>query len=183
MVFLKKVLLYPYNFYMHYLPNYVINKIPFYFIRHFYYRYIMKIELGKGSSIHMNTFINRNKILIGKNSAINRGCYLDGRGKITIGDNVSISPEVHLITADHDINDPNFKYKSSMISIMDFVWIGTRAIVLPGVKIGEGAVIAAGAVVNKNIPPYEVWGGVPAKKIKNRNMNLKYNCEWLPPFD
>ena len=183
----KKILVYPYNFLMNYIPNYIIAYIPNYFIRHFYYKKIMKISVGRGSSIHMGTFINKSrlqsKIIIGKESAINRKCYLDGRGFLVIGDNVSISPEVHLITADHDIQNSNFKYKSSPIYINDYVWIGTSAIILPGVTIGNGSVIAAGAVVNKDIPPYEIWGGVPAKKIGVRTEKLNYNCKWFPPFD
>lgn len=184
---LKKILIYPYNLLMNYIPNYIITYIPFYFIRHFYYKKIMRISIGRGSSIHMGTFINKNrlqsKITIGKGSAINRKCCLDGRGGIKIGDNVSISPEVHLITADHYINDPYFSYKSASIEVSNYVWIGTRAIILPGIIIGEGSVVAAGAVVTKNIPPFEIWGGVPAKKIGVRTEKLDYNCKWFPPFD
>lgn len=184
---LKKILVYPYNFLMNYIPNYLIAYIPNYFIRHFYYKKIMRISMGRGSSIHMGTFINKSrlqsKITIGKESAINRKCYLDGRGTLVIGNNVSISPEVHLITADHDINDIHFRYRSAPVEINDYVWIGTRAIILPGTTLGEGSVIAAGAVVNKNVPPYEIWGGIPAKKIGVRTKKLEYSCKWFPPFD
>lgn len=179
----KFFLKYPYNFFMLYISNYIIAFIPFYFIRNIYYKYILKIKLGKGSSIHMGVFINRNKIEIGENTAINRRCYLDGRGSIKIGDNVSISPEVHLITADHDIESTDFKFKSSFIVIEDYVWIGTRSIILPGVKLGKGAIIAAGSVVTKDVPEFNVYGGVPAKFIKKRNKNLNYSCKWFPPFD
>src|SRR5690606_11190333 len=119
------------------------NKIPFYFIRHLYYR-LMGVKIGAGSSIHLSVYLNRNQIIIGENSVINRRCYLDGRGGIMVADNVSVSPEVNLITASHDPNDPEFKYITGQITIEDFVWIGTRAIILPGVRIGKGAVIAAG---------------------------------------
>lgn len=179
----KKLLLYPYNFIMHYIPNHIINKIPIYFLRNLYYKNIMKIKIGKGSSIHLGVFLNRNKLSIGINSAINRNCYLDNRGHLQIGNNVSISPEVHLITASHDTQDPAFKYFEGKIIIDDFVWIGTRAIVLPNVKIGKGAVIASGAVVTKNVPEYAIVGGVPAKPIGTRTQNLDYSCKWMPPFD
>jgi maltose O-acetyltransferase len=77
--FLKLFFLYCYNFVMSYIPNYIIAYIPFYSIRHFYYRKILRIKLGRYSSIHMGVFINKNNIVIGENCAINRKCYLDGR--------------------------------------------------------------------------------------------------------
>lgn len=180
---LKKLFLYPYNLIMSYIPNYLIAYIPSYSIRHFYYRYIMNIKLGKDSSIHMGCYINKNNIVIGKCTAINRKCYLDGRGGLKIGNNVSISPEVHLITAEHDINSEHFDYSVKPVIIEDYVWIGTRAIILPGVKIGKGAVISAGSVVTKDVPEYCVYGGVPAKFIKKRPKKLNYSCKWFPPFD
>jgi acetyltransferase-like isoleucine patch superfamily enzyme len=170
-------------FYRNYIPNHVINKIPFYFIRHFFYRRVYKLKMGSGSSIHLNCFINRFNIEIGKNSAINRRCYLDGRGGIIIGDNVSISPEVHLITAEHDLNDSSFGYITDSIELEDYVWVGTRAIILPGVRLGKGCVVAAGAVVTKSFPEFSVIAGVPAKLISKRIEKLNYSCNWMPPFD
>lgn len=172
-----------YYFYRNYIPNHLINKIPFYCIRHFIYRNIYRLKLGKGSSIHLNCFINRFNIEIGKNTAINRKCYLDSRGGIKIGNNVSISPEVHLITAEHNINDPYFTYATAPIVLEDYVFIGTRAIVLPGVHLGKGCVVASGAVVTKSFPEYSVVAGVPAKIISTRNKGLNYSCKWMPPFD
>lgn len=172
-----------YYFYRNYIPNHLINKIPFYSIRHFLYRHVYKLKMGKGSSIHLNCHINKFEIEIGVNSAINRKCYLDSRGGLKIGNNVSISPEVNLITAQHDMNDPGFKFVTSKIEIEDYVWIGTRAILLPGVKLGEGCVVAAGAVVTKSFPEYSVIGGVPAKLITKRKKGLNYSCKWMPPFD
>ena len=143
-------------FYRNYIPNHFVNKIPFYFIRHFIYRKIYRLKLGKGSSIHLNCVINRFNIEIGKNTTINRKCYLDCRGGITIGDNVSISPDVQLITAQHDVNDPSFTFVKESIVIKDYVFIGTRAIILPGVQLGKGCVVASGAVVTKSFPDYTV---------------------------
>lgn len=180
---MKRIFRYPYHFIINYLPNNIINIIPLYFVRHGYYKMILGIKIGKGSSIHMKTRINRKNITIGINSTINRLCYLDGRGELSIGNNVSISPEVHLITATHDINCQNFTYIEKNIIVEDYVWIGTRAIILPGVKLGKGCVIAAGAVVSKDVLPYSIVGGVPAKIIGERPQNLNYNCKWFPPFD
>lgn len=181
--FFYKIIKFVFYFYRNYLPNHVINKIPFYFVRHFFYRCVYKIKMGKGSSIHLNCFINRFNIEIGDNTAINRKCYLDARGGLIIGNNVSISPEVHLITAQHDMNDPGFKYQTSAIELDDYVWVGTRAVILPGVHLGKGCVVAAGAVVTKSFPDYSVVGGVPAKVISKRLQNLDYSCRWMPAFD
>jgi maltose O-acetyltransferase len=169
--------------FINYLANYFINKIPFYFIRHFYYKRILRIHLGKGSSIHMNCFLYGNHIHIKNNTTINRQCFLDGRGQIKIGNNVSISPGVYIITDDHIVNSRNFAGRSRFVHIDDFVWIGVRAIILPGVHIGKGAVIAAGAVVTKDVAPYTVVGGVPASKMGERNQDLDYNTSWMPFFD
>ncbi|AIZ41072.1 acyltransferase [Cellulophaga baltica] len=179
---LKKFLKFPFYFFIKYVPNHIINKIPSYSIRNFYYRYIYKIKIGKGSSIHLGVFLNRNDIIIGNNTTINRNCYLDGRDKLTIGNNVSISPDVQIITATHDHNSETFKYITLPVEIKDFVWIGTRAIILPGIILGRGAIVATGAVVTKNVPDNTIVGGVPAKIIGKRNSNLNYTCNWKPPF-
>lgn len=179
----KRVLRYPYHFAINYMPNHIMNKVPFYSIRHFYYRNVLGVKLGKGSSIHMNTRINRFKISIGVNTVINRNCYMDGRGGLEIGNNVSISPEVHLITASHTANSSTFDYVTAPIVINDYVWIGSRATILPGVVLGKGCVVATGAVVTKNVADFTIVGGVPAKKIGERTSNLDYSCKWMPPFD
>ncbi len=170
-------------FVFHYIPNHIISIIPFYFIRHFYYKLILKVKIGKGSSIHMDNFIFGGELIIGDNTTINRSCHLDCRGKIIIGNNVSISPYVHLITADHDIEAKDFSYRSNPISISDYVFIGSRSIILPGVKIGIGAVVCAGAVVTKDVMDYDIVGGVPSKKIGERTRDLDYKCSWFMPFD
>lgn len=170
-------------FYRNYIPNHIINKIPFYFFRHFIYRIFYNLKLGKGSSIHLNCFFNKFNVSIGENSAINRKCYIDARGGITIGNNVSISPEVNLITAEHDINSSSFNYLTQPIFISDYVFIGTRAIILPGVTLGKGCVVASGAVVTKSFPEFSIVAGIPAKIISTRTKNLNYSCKWMPPFD
>jgi len=169
--------------FINYLGNYFVNKVPFYALRHFYYRKILRIKLGKGSSLHMNCFLYGNNITIMNNTTINRGCFIDGRGVVIIGNNVSISPEVFIVTDDHVVNSKEFVGRSGIITIEDYVWIGARALILPNVKIGIGAVVAAGAVVTRNVSPYEIVAGVPAIKIGERNKDLDYNPSWMPFFD
>lgn len=179
---LRKVRLFFFLFAL-YIANYFINKIPFYCFRHLYYKRILGIRLGKGSSIHLNCFLYGKNVEIGNNTTINRRCFLDGRGRIIIGSNVSISPEVFILTDDHKVNSRVFEGRTRAVCIDDFVWIGARAIILPSVHIGKGAVIAAGAVVTKNVEPYTVVGGVPATKISMRSSDLEYNPSWMPFFD
>ena len=123
------------------------------------------------------------KIEIGNNCVINRRCYLDGRMGVVIGNNVNVSFGTVLLTLQHDPHCPNFSCSGGPIVIKDNVWIGVNAIILPGVCLGEGAVIGAGAVVTKDVPPYTIVGGVPAKKIGDREKEILYKSSFHPYFD
>ncbi|GAB4237994.1 MAG: acyltransferase [Ekhidna sp.] len=106
------------------------------------------------------------KLSIGKNSRVN-GVHIGVRNQVTIGENVRIAPYTIILDSDfHSVTDHFAELPGEPIIIEDNVWITTRATILKGVKIGEGSVIAAGAVVNKDVPPYTIVGGVPAKVIK-----------------
>ncbi|MDQ3142566.1 MAG: acyltransferase [Bacteroidota bacterium] len=89
-------------------------------------------------------------------------------GKIKIGNFVDISPEVNIWTLQHDYNDPHFGTKGADVEIDDYVWVGNRVTILPGIHVGMGAVLAAGSVVTKNVPEWTVVAGVPAKPIGKR---------------
>ena len=102
--------------------------------------------------------------------AIDDAVNLYSACKINIGTKVAISREAFICTASHDITKPNRPLVTVPITICDGVWIGSRAIILPGVTIGEGAVVAAGAVVTKDVEPFTVVGGNPAKFIKKREL-------------
>ncbi len=106
-------------------------------------------------------------ITIGKDVFINSGCHFQDQGGIMIGDGSLIGHNVVLATINHDLNpENNRKNHYASIKIGSHVWIGSNATVLPGVTIGDWAVVAAGAVVTKDIPPYTVAGGVPARVLK-----------------
>ena len=96
-------------------------------------------------------------------------------GGVKIGNNVCIASYVKLITGSHNINSPEFEAVFSPIVIEDYAWICTGATIIQGVRIGEGAVVAAGAVVTHNVKPYTVVGGVPAKEITTRSRDLEYH--------
>src|SRR5215204_5308086 len=147
-----------------YVCNEWISAIPSHRLRKLFYHSVMGFRTGNRSSIFMHcSFDAARHFDMGSNSVINAKCRLDTRGGITIGKNVSISQEVIILTADHDLNSPAFTGRNKAVVIEDYAWIGTRATILPGVKIGYGAVVAAGAVVTSDVEAFSVVGGVPAK--------------------
>jgi acetyltransferase-like isoleucine patch superfamily enzyme len=101
--------------------------------------------------------------------------------KVTIGKYVCINDGVVILSASHDVLDPLWRHKKAPVFIGDYAWIATNAIILPGVSIGKGAVVGAGAVVSKNVNNYTIVTGNPAKEIeKKRTDVLNYNpCEFL----
>ena len=109
---------------------------------------------------------------------INQKCRLDNRGGITIGDRVAIAAEVCILTADHDPKRSDFATRLRSVNIEDYVFIGTRAMILPGVTLGKGSIVAAGAVVTKDVAPFTVVAGVPAKPISNRCSDLNYSVSY-----
>jgi len=175
--FLKYFLRPFYHFFCFYLNNYIISYIPFYIVRRLYF-ILLGMKIGQHSKIDMAQYIlNPKKIRIKKHSHINRGCFLDARGGIEIGNNVTISHKCNLVTGSHDINDKNFTLQLKPIFVSDYAFIGVGATILGGVKIGMGAVVCAGAVVTKDVEPYSVVGGVPAIHIQDRPRELVYKCK------
>lgn len=154
--------------------NFFINWIPIPKLRKWVY-------LGLGIKIHPSAhimrnckFLSLNNLFIGERSVIGHDCLIDARGGITIGKDVNISSYTKLITAKHLVDEPDFRGKTDNIVIKDHVWIATNAIILQNIEIGEGAVVAAGAVVNKSVSPYTIVGGVPATVIGERSRQLDY---------
>ena len=143
----------------------------------------MHYSIGKNTTIFLDcTFDCAENFSIGKNSVINGKCRLDNKSSIIIGENVSISQEVMILSADHDLDSPDFEGRGRPVKIEDYVWIGSRAIVLPGVTIGKGAVVSAGAVVTKNVGPYSVVAGIPARVIRMRKKELSYQIAYKRLF-
>lgn len=156
--------------------NYWVSCIPFSFLRKCCYRRA-GVKIGVGSIINRKLYVLRPENLELENyTHINQGCFLDARGGIKIGNSVSVSHYVKLVTGSHDVQSSDFKGIFKPIVIKDYAWIGVGAIILQGVTIGKGAVVAAGAVVTKDVPDFCIVGGVPAKMIGNRNKELDYRC-------
>ena len=157
-----------------------IAKIPSHHVRLWLYRHIYCVRIEPEAVVYFGTELRGSwNLTIGKGSIVGDNCILDARqGGIILGENVNISSNVSFYTDSHDYNDPLFKAsvtKVGGIRVGNRAWIGPNAIVLHGVEIGEGAVVAAGAVVTKNVLPYTIVGGVPAKVIGQRTRNLEYN--------
>lgn len=153
----------------------LVGCIPCHCCRRFFYR-IAGIKIGKGSAIHMKArFYDPRNISVGEDSIIGEGVVLDGRDLLTIGNHVDIASEVMIYNSEHDINSETFSATLAPVKIEDYVFIGPRAIILAGVTVGLGAVVGAGAIVIKDVPPYAIVGGVPAKIIgERRNKDLHY---------
>lgn len=148
----------------------IVGSIPSHYLRRFFYR-AAGIKIGKGSTIHMHArFYEPKKIRIGNDTIIGEFAVLDGRADLVIGNHVDIASNVMIYNSQHNINDENFAAEYGEVKIEDYVFIGPRAIIQPGVKIGKGAIVAAAAVVTHDIPPFAVVGGVPAKIIGERRI-------------
>jgi putative colanic acid biosynthesis acetyltransferase WcaF len=105
-------------------------------------------------------------VTIGHRSFLGK-VHLDAWEHITIGSNVLLN-EARLFAGSHDVNSPDFKLKPRPITVGDWAWIATGVMVLPGVQVGEAAVVGAGSVVATDVPAYEVWAGNPARRVADR---------------
>ena len=127
------------------------------------------LKVGEGGAIQP-CFIGSAKVEIGHESYVGPGCFLDGSDQIFIGDRVSLAHEVMLVTSSHDMTDRRRragKAKNGSVTVGDGTWIGARAVVLPGVKIGAGCDIAAGALVTRDCEPDGLYVGSPARRVGN----------------
>ncbi len=137
------------------------------------------IEIGEnsivmhGAVLHVYNFreLPNSGIKIGKDSLVGEYSVIRGQGGVEIGDRVFTSPFTQIIAVNHVFNDPKRPFVDQGITaegivIEDDVWLGASAVITDGVRVGKGAIVAAGAVVTKDVPPYTVVGGVPAKVIK-----------------
>jgi maltose O-acetyltransferase len=171
-----------------YATNHIVANIPSYRVRYLWLRRVLGWRIEPGAAVLMGQYVemagirsSRRKVSIGRGTVINHGCFLYTNGGLTIGDHVSISAGVWLITGTHEIDHPGFAEDYRPIVIHDRVWIGVRATVLGGITIGEGAVIMAGAMVTRDVPPYAVVGGVPAKIVSQRALSKPtYTLDFCP---
>jgi acetyltransferase-like isoleucine patch superfamily enzyme len=164
------------------LFNMIITHIPSYTIRLVFLR-LFGATIGKGVSIMRGTTVLDIAFLtIGDDTSIGARCLLDARAGLYIGNNVTIASDVHILGGGHDVNHPDFLPVPIPTVIEDYVWIASRAMVLPSL-VRRGAVVGAHALVNKDVCELEVVGGNPAKVIGKRNDDaLQYSAKFRPPF-
>lgn len=157
-----------------YIIHIVSAHVPFWSIRKSVFK-SAGIKIGN-STIHMGAhFYNPKGIQIGNDTILGNKVTLDGRDKLIIGDHVDLASEVMIYNSEHDISSPEFAPTNAPVVIEDYVFVGPRSIILPGVKVGKGSIVAAGAVVTKDVPEYAIVGGIPAKVIGERKIKeLRY---------
>ena len=127
---------------------------------------------------------NPRNIYVGNNVVTNRDVMLDGRGaKLIIGDNVDIARETNVWTLEHDVNDDYHSSSGGDVIIQDYVWIASRATILPKIFIGKGAVIASCALVSKIIEPFSIVAGVPAKRLDEKEVSCFIKVFHRPYFE
>lgn len=171
-----------------FLREYIANRwvafTPSIRFRRWFYRTVLHIRMDNTVNVQMGCYIyvGRGELSIGSRTVINRGCVLDRRGGLKIGACVSISPEACLYSAGHAPQSPGFDNLFGAVEIGDHAWIGTRAMIMPRVVVGEGAVVLPGAVVTRSVAPYTIVGGVPAQPVGVRNGPMSYDPSWFPKF-
>lgn len=154
--------------------NMLINKIPSHTMRLAWLR-LGGARIGKGSTIWRNTeIIGIEGLRIGEDSCVGWHCQIDARSGLTIGNHVTIASHAIIIAGGHDLKAPEFWAFGAPIEIEDYAWITTRAIILAGAHIGEGAVVAANTVVAKPVEPYAIVGGEGPKVLGQRVRGLNY---------
>lgn len=122
-------------------------------------------------------FFHVGRLSIGEGSLVNRGVYLDNRGGLSIGRQVSIAHDVRIYTMGHDIHDASFATQAKPVRIDDYAVLFAGAMVMPGVHLGTGSVVMAGAVVTKSVPPFRIVGGNPAVDIGKRECVPDYRLD------
>jgi len=170
---IKKIFNRLYNYYLDFKVSllWCLGYIPFHTIRKLLFR-LAGISIGCKSTIHIGArFYQPKNISIGKGTIIGDHVTLDGRAQLTIGNHVDIASGVMIFNSQHDIHSQDMRSVEKPVIIEDYVFIGPRSIILPGITIKKGAVVAAGAVVTKDVPEKTVVGGVPAKEISPRKIN------------
>jgi acetyltransferase-like isoleucine patch superfamily enzyme len=161
--------------------NSCVGRIPSRFLRSSYLHFWLA-QVGTATGIQLGVrFLNGHKVSLGNRNVINFGCLFDGRKyKIVTGNDVSIGPEATILTLGHDPQSSTFEDRGGDVIIGNNVWIGYRALIMPGVTLGDGSVVAAGAVVTKDVEPFMIVAGVPARPIGTRNKELTYELNYHP---
>jgi acetyltransferase-like isoleucine patch superfamily enzyme len=162
------------------LYNMVVTHVPSHAVRLAALR-ALGAEIGRTSTVFRGCRIDSARNLrLGERCVIGWNVVLDARGGITFGDDVIVASDCQFITAEHDVHARDFRDRYAPITVGRWAWIASRAMVMKGVSVGEGGVVAAGAVAVHDVAPYVVVGGVPARPIAERCRDLAYDPTYRP---
>jgi acetyltransferase-like isoleucine patch superfamily enzyme len=163
--------------------NDVITHIPVRWIRVLFFHTLVQ-RCGEGIGLLRGIEVRKGRnISVGNRTVINKRVLLDGRGgALVIGEDVDIAQDTNIWTLEHDVNSDSHAAVGGDVVIEDHVWIASRSTILPGIRIGRGAVVAACSVVTKDVPALAIVGGVPAKVIGHRTNALTYRLNYKPWF-
>lgn len=162
------------------LFNLLVTHVPLQSLRLAVLR-LLGAHIGRGVKVlRGTTVLAPHRLELADGVGVGFRCMLDARGGLRLGTNTILASDVHCVTAHHELDD--FRAVTAPIDVADHCWIATRATVLDGVTIGRGAVVAAGAVVTRDVPPMQVVGGVPARQIGTRESDLDYSTAWRSWF-
>jgi maltose O-acetyltransferase len=176
-----------YQFFKVYALNQMVAWVPWMRFRLWYCRRVIGMSIGPDTVIWMGCRFVGDKvgqIRIGRGCSIPRAFFV-ASAPITLGDYVVLGHDVSFYTTDHDPDDPAFTRRDAPVTVGDRAWIGSQAIILKGVTVGEGGVVAAGSVVTADVPPFTIVGGNPAKVIRERRareFTYTMSAEQMPPF-
>jgi acetyltransferase-like isoleucine patch superfamily enzyme len=156
--------------------GFAVAKLPAQTLRMLFYTRLMGLRADRGVRIYKGLELRAaDRVEIGAGTIVGFDCILDGRCGLRLGANVNLSSEVAIWTLQHDHQAADFAAVGAEVVVEDHAWLSFRSTILPGVRVGEGAVVAAGAVVTKDVDPYTVVGGVPARQIGTRPRDLRYD--------
>jgi putative colanic acid biosynthesis acetyltransferase WcaF len=156
------------------LFNLLITHLPGHWLRLLWLR-VLGAKLGRGVCVFRGTtVIGAQELVLGDRVQIGFRVVLDARGGLTVGEDVLVSSDSQLLTANHNIESDDFERQVAPIEIADHAWIATRAIVLAGVSVGQGAVVAAGGVATRDVSERTVVGGIPARPVAERSGGIDY---------
>lgn len=149
---------------------------------HFMYTFILRFLLNRVGNnsffIYRSYMYAPHRIQIGKHCLVNRGCRLDGRGGISMGDYVMLGPGCSINSSSHKFDNTDIPIllqglKYGGVIIEDDVWLGMNSVIMPGITVGSGAIVGANSVVTRNVPPFAIVGGNPARVLKFRKSSKK----------
>ncbi len=165
-----------------YALNHFVNRIPLVGPRMRMYS-AFGVKFDDVSHTHISLGVEMwvgRRLSMGPRSTIGQRCYIDARGGIRMDASANVSREAALLTATHMPDDPDFKADIAPIHLERGSWIGVRALLMPGVRVGEGAVVGAGAVVTSDVAPYDIVAGVPARTLRKRPETVRFEGYWRP---